>query len=241
MFKKITYILLFIFLASCADPFDSVKRGLTGEKKSSSDEPIKRVFRRKIILVGPPASGKGEVSKRLTNKYKISHLSIGKILRTEASKDTKRGKEIEDLMDKGEMVPKKYTDEIISDIVERKCSRRQGFILDGFPRTVDQAEFLDKLLEKNNCKLSDVIVLSLPYKVAKERALSRNRKDDNVKTINSRIKNYEEHTLPVIEYYKKQGLLRKVDASQNIDNVADQVMKKVRRTSRLERESRSSK
>ena len=191
------------------------------EKTKSKDDtkPVIKRFRKKIVMLGLPASGKGTVAHKMAMEHKVSHLSSGKILRTEVESGSDKGKEINELMSSGKMVPNEYLIDIIRDIVKRKCERRNGFILDGFPRNLEQAKILDQILKENDCELTDAVLINIPYSVAKERAMSRGRGDDNIKTINNRIHGFEENTKPVIEFYKEKGLLRIVNGNDTQDKV----------------------
>jgi len=191
----------------------------TKSKTKDDTKPLIKRFRKKIVMLGLPASGKGTVAHRMAIEHKVSHLSSGKMLRNEVESGSDRGKEINELMSSGKMVPNEYLIETIRDVVKRKCERRNGFILDGFPRNLEQAKMLDQILKENDCELTDAVLINIPYKIAKERALSRGRGDDNIKTINNRIHGFEQNTKSVVEFYKENGLLRIVDGNDTQDKV----------------------
>tara|TARA_B100000900_G_C20573580_1_gene714360 strand:+ start:254 stop:1027 length:774 start_codon:yes stop_codon:yes gene_type:complete len=198
---------------------EKTKKTKSKPANKETSKPVIKRFRKKIILLGLPASGKGTVGHKISQEYKISHLSSGKILRKEAELDTKRGKEIKELMMDGKLVPNEYLVDTMRDIVKRKCERRNGFILDGYPRNLEQAKVLDEIFKENKCEITDVLLINISYKTAKDRALARKREDDNLMTINNRIRSYDENVKPILEHYKKQGLLRIVDGNNDEDRV----------------------
>lgn len=177
-----------------------------------------------IILLGPPGAGKGTQCERLVEKYSIIQLSTGDMLRAAVKAGTKMGKMAKEVMDRGDLVSDDIVVGIIADrIAEPDCSR--GFILDGFPRTVKQAEALDKMLAAKGLSLSNVISMEVDEKVLFQRIEKRAaetggaRSDDNAETLKKRLVVYREQTAPIIPYYKEKGALKTVDGMQDIDSV----------------------
>ncbi|NIM19192.1 MAG: adenylate kinase [Candidatus Latescibacteria bacterium] len=171
-----------------------------------------------LIIIGPPGAGKGTQAKKIKEKYAIAHISTGAILRAEVAEETELGNKVKDVMERGELV----ADEIVLDLIEKRLSEpdcKDGFILDGFPRTIRQAEGLEPILSKRGNAQIRVVDLNVPDEVLMERLLARKRADDTKETIQNRIKVYHEMTTPLIEYYEKKGVLIRVNGDQSIEEV----------------------
>lgn len=175
-----------------------------------------------IVLFGPPGAGKGTQSALLTERFGLVHLSTGDILRAEVAAGTELGKKAKALMDAGNLVP----DEIVIGMIEAKIKSSagaKGFIFDGFPRTVAQAEALDNILTQNGLSINYMISLQVAQSLLTERLLKRaqelGRLDDTEEVINNRFNVYQQSTLPVAEYYKGQGKLCVVDGVGSIDEI----------------------
>ncbi|MDD4209234.1 MAG: adenylate kinase, partial [Bacteroidales bacterium] len=160
-----------------------------------------------IILFGPPGSGKGTQSKMLLKKYKLEYISTGDILRDQISKQTPLGVEAKSIIDKGQLVP----DELVVQLLEAKLTENSdanGFIFDGFPRTLVQAYILEGLLLKINTSLNMVIALDVDRNELTKRLLNRahieGRSDDNEIVIQERFREYDNKTLPVIALQKQK-------------------------------------
>ncbi|UCG53830.1 MAG: adenylate kinase [Candidatus Latescibacterota bacterium] len=171
-----------------------------------------------VIIMGPPGAGKGTQAKKISEKYRIPHISTGDILRAEVEKGSELGGKVKDIMERGELV----ADEIVLGLVEKRvvepdCGR--GFILDGFPRTIPQAEGLDKILEKHGTAGIWVIDLVVPEEELLRRLLARKRPDDTESTIRNRIRVYHEKTAPLIHYYEKKKALFSINGDQPIGKV----------------------
>ncbi len=183
-----------------------------------------------IILFGAPGAGKGTQSTALVEKYNLKHISTGEILRKEMKDKTDLGLKAKDLIENGILVP----DEIIIGMIENIISNNKntnGFIFDGFPRTEQQAVALDQLLEKNGTKIDMLIELSVPDEMVVERLLLRQklegRADDNPESIKKRLEVYHTQTVPIAEYYHKQGVHIKIDATGEIKQVTHLLFEKV--------------
>ncbi len=176
-----------------------------------------------IVLFGPPGSGKGTQSENIIRKYNLVHLSTGDILRAELAAKTELGLKAKAIMEKGELV----SDDIVIGMIANKLdanSEAKGFIFDGFPRTVAQAEALDKLMESKRMKVDLMIGLEVEKNELIKRLLKRGeetgRADDNLETIENRINVYNNQTTPVMNYYKSQGKYLPVDGIGNIVDIS---------------------
>ena len=181
-----------------------------------------------IVLFGPPGSGKGTQAEKIISKYKLKHLSTGDLLRAEIAGKTDLGMKAKSIMDKGALVP----DEIVIGMIEKRINTEintKGFIFDGFPRTVAQAESLDKMLSGKKTSITLMISLDVKRQELIDRLLKRGkeqgRSDDNLETIENRIKVYENQTRPVMNYYDKQGKARYVDGIGTIDEIFKRIEK----------------
>ncbi len=174
----------------------------------------------KLIIFGPPGSGKGTQAKLLAKDLNLKHISTGEIFREEYKNKTKLGLEAyEKYWGKGNLVP----DDITINILKNKLKNiKDGFILDGFPRTIKQAEELDKF-----CNIDKVIVLDVPYHTLKARLLKRakieGRSDDTLEIIKKRFKSYRELTAPLLKYYKNKIIL--ADGDNKAENIEKDILK----------------
>jgi len=168
------------------------------------------------ILFGPPGAGKGTHAVAVREKYNLCHISTGELLRAEISAGTELGKQAKTLIDKGMLVP----DEVVEAMIASKfdtVTGVDGFLLDGFPRTLGQAEDLDQILAQRGHKVDAVISLMISDDMVKQRIAHRaaieGRADDaSQETINNRIRTYHNQTEPLIDYYKSQGKYHEVAA-----------------------------
>jgi len=178
-----------------------------------------------IILLGPPGAGKGTQAKRLEDRYGLKQLSTGDMLRALAKSGTPLGQEADRIMREGRLMPDRLMIDMIAQrIAEPDCAK--GFILDGFPRTVAQAEGLDAMLAAKGLKLHAVIEIVIPEEALVDRIHTRIRQggpvraDDNVETLKTRLKVYRDQTAPILPYYKAKGLVRSLDGLQSVDDVS---------------------
>lgn len=178
----------------------------------------------RLILIGPPGAGKGTQAQRLVERHSLVQLSTGDMLRSAVKAGTPVGMRAGAIMDRGDLVPDDVMVEIIADRLEQPDSAG-GFILDGFPRTVAQAEALTRLLREKHLKLDAVIEIAASEEVLINRIEKRAREtggaraDDTVETLKKRLKVYREQTAPVADYYRRQGALRTVDGMKSMDEV----------------------
>jgi len=176
-----------------------------------------------LILFGPPGSGKGTQSERLIDRYNLRHLATGNLLREEIMRQTKLGLEAKSYMDKGQLVPDAVVIGMINSALETYVDAN-GFLFDGFPRTVAQAEALDKLLEGKNTEIAAVLALEVSEEELMQRLLNRGktsgRSDDtNEDVIRSRIIEYLNKTAAVAEHYAKAGKVVRVKGEGSIDQI----------------------
>lgn len=202
-----------------------------------------------IILFGPPGSGKGTQAKKLVEKINVPQISTGDIFRKAITEGTELGKQAKRCMDHGQLVPDDITNGLVKERLQKEDCKN-GFILDGYPRSLDQAEYLDKILCKMNKKIDCAIVLDVDHSLIVERITGRRtstktgkiyhikynppvdekeedlyqRKDDKEEVVIERLNVYNKQTLPLLDYYKNKGLLVSVDGSQNVDKVHEEIL-----------------
>ena len=182
-----------------------------------------------LVLFGPPGAGKGTQAEFLIESYHLDHLSTGDLLRSEMAAGTKLGLEAKNYMEKGELVP----DQVVIGMIESKLANSKesnGFIFDGFPRTVDQAKALDELLNKNGTPISGMLSLEVEKQELIDRLLGRGKvsgraDDQDQSVIENRINVYNEKTLPLIEYYKPQGKHFGINGMGSIEEIAGRLKK----------------
>lgn len=154
----------------------------------------------RLVLLGPPGAGKGTQAALLTEKLGIPHISTGDLFRANISQGTPLGKEAQSYMDAGNLVPTDVTARMVEDRLAQEDAA-DGFLLDGFPRTVEQAEILDALLAKAGTKLDGVLNYTVDEDTVVARMLARGRADDNEETIRNRMAVYRKETAPLIDHY----------------------------------------
>ncbi|XWS37132.1 hypothetical protein CRYUN_Cryun19dG0017200 [Craigia yunnanensis] len=210
---------------------------------------------KRLILIGPPGSGKGTQSPMIKDEYCLCHLATGDMLRAAVAAKTPLGIKAKEAMDKGELV----SDDLVVGIIDeamKKPSCQKGFILDGFPRTVGQAQKLDEMLEKQGAKIDKVLDFAIDDAILEERITARwihpasgrtyhtkfappkvpgvddvtgepliQRKDDTAAVLKSRLEAFHKQTEPVIDYYSKKGAVAKLHAEKSPKEVTDEVKK----------------
>jgi len=181
---------------------------------------------RRLLLLGPPGAGKGTQALRLVQRLGIPQISTGDMLRAAVATGSEVGRKAKSYMEAGKLVP----DEVVIGVAEQRLARpdaKQGFILDGFPRTVAQAEALDRMLPKLGVALERCVALAVDEEQLVERLLRRaeieGRSDDNESAIRERMHEYEQKTKPLIEYYRGRGVLREVEGVGTLDEVARRI------------------
>jgi adenylate kinase len=207
----------------------------------------------RIILLGPPGAGKGTQAAKIVDEYKIPHISTGDIFRKNIKEGTELGKQAQEYMNKGALVPDELTCGLVADrISQEDC--KEGFMLDGFPRNIFQAEMLDKFLSEKGIELTKVVNIEVEKELLVARAVGRRickscgatfhieynptktegicdvcegelyqRADDNEETVSNRIQVYIDETKPLVDYYSKQGIVATINGDQSIDKVFDDI------------------
>jgi len=209
----------------------------------------------RLIILGPPGSGKGTQSDIIKEKMELEKLSTGDLLRSEINKESPVGLEAKQFMDKGELVPDAVMIDILEIYIDKFEKEDKGYILDGFPRTKPQAEALMKMLKEKNAPLSAAILVDVSEEEVIKRLTNRwtckncqaifnypdglpkdekcskcggklyQRNDDKKETIINRLKVYKKNTEPLIEYFQKNDLLVTVSGEGNIESIAENIIK----------------
>ena len=180
-----------------------------------------------LVLFGPPGAGKGTQSQKLIEKYGLIHLSTGDLLRSQIAQGTLLGLEAKKLMDKGVLVP----DDVVIGMISHKLDSSKGakgFIFDGFPRTVAQAEALDRLLETKNLPISGMVALEVNDEELEARLLHRGKEsgradDANPEIIRNRIKEYNDKTAPVAGHYKAREKFKSINGIGSVEEIFDSI------------------
>ena len=173
---------------------------------------------KRLIFLGPPGAGKGTQAQILSENHQIPHVSTGDILRAAVANQTPLGTQAKGYMDRGELVP----DALILDLIKGRLSHEDtanGWILDGFPRNVNQAAFLEELLTELRQNADCVLNLQVPDEVLVLRLLERKRGDDNEETIRRRLQVYHRDTVPVIDFYQQRETLKTIDGDRTMEEV----------------------
>ena len=179
-----------------------------------------------ILLLGPQGSGKGTQAKRISAEYGVPHISTGDMLREAIAAGTELGRQVRPILDQGELVP----DDLMVSLIRERLSREDtanGFVLDGFPRTIAQAEALDAMLREMGRELTIVFELQLSDEACMKRLLRRaqleGRSDDTPEAIRNRLERYHRETEPVIEHYRATGNLVGIHADRSIAEVFSEI------------------
>ncbi len=179
-----------------------------------------------VVIFGPPGAGKGTQSDKLIQKYGFVHISTGDLFRWHTKNDTPLGKRVKEIMNSGALVPDEITIAMLKEELD-KNPQAKGFLFDGFPRTVPQAEALDKFMKENGSAIHHVIALDvteeeLRSRIAKRRSIE-NRADDEDEKLNKRITEYFGKTIHVLPYYKKQNRLATIHGIGSIEKIASDI------------------
>jgi len=172
----------------------------------------------RVVLLGPPGAGKGTQAQVLGRRLGIPAISTGDLLRDAVAAENELGRRVRAGMDGGKLV----ADDVMADVVRERLARPdvcEGFLLDGYPRTLPQAATLADILRTVGCGLDAVLLFDVPEEVVVRRALLRKRGDDAEAVIRERLKEYREKTVPLIGYYRERGLLREIDGNRPIEEV----------------------
>ena len=183
----------------------------------------------RLLLIAPPGAGKGTQAARIANHFGIENIASGNLFREEVRAGTELGKKAEGYLGKGDLVPDELVLAMLSDRLKRvKGGREGGFVLDGFPRTVQQAEAADRLFAASGEPIDAVIYLDVDREESVRRMLRRarpeGRTDDQEPTIRHRLDVFETRTKPLLEYYAHRGLVIRIDGEQPVDTVTDEIL-----------------
>ncbi len=180
-----------------------------------------------LVIFGAPGSGKGTQSEKLIDRYGLTHISTGEVLRKEIAAGSDLGKIADSYISKGHLIPDELMVRILAAEVDRLTPSSKGFIFDGFPRTIPQAEELTRLLEKRGQKLHAVIGLEVPDDELTSRLINRGkssgRADDNPETIKNRLDVYHSTTSPLRDYYIKDGIYKAIHGLGSVDDIFSRI------------------
>ena len=181
-------------------------------------------MKKHLLFLGPPGAGKGTQAGVLSEANSYLHLSTGELLRKETELHTDLGRQVKDIMNKGELV----SDHLVFEIVKKNLAKdNKGWILDGYPRNLSQVNSLNEVLNNINQPLEMVFYLDIPDEILIKRLLIRGRKDDNLETIKTRLKIYKETTEPLIEHYKSISLLEYINADGDQKTISADIKRKM--------------
>ena len=181
-------------------------------------------MKKHLLFLGPPGAGKGTQAALLSEAHSYLHLSTGELLRKEIDMETDLGKQVKDVINRGELV----SNQLVLEIVKKNLDKaNNGWILDGYPRNLSQVDSLNEVLMNLNQSLEMVFYLDIPDEVLIKRLLMRGRKDDNEETIKTRLKIYKETTEPLIEYYKNLSLLKYINADGDLKTIFADIKQKM--------------
>ena len=185
-----------------------------------------------IVIFGAPGSGKGTQSERLIDKYNLYHISTGELLRGHISRGTDLGKVADSFISRGQLIPDELMIDVLADELDsNKDKTASGVIFDGFPRTIQQAEALKKMLADRGTKIHAVIGLEVPEEELVDRMLRRGRiegrADDNIETIKKRLDVYHRQTSPLREYYLSEGKYKPIKGHGSVDDIAKDISDKL--------------
>jgi adenylate kinase len=171
----------------------------------------------RVVLVGPPGAGKGTQAQKLSEKLGIPQISTGDLFRQNIGNGTPLGLEAKKYLDAGDLVPSELTNKLVEDRIEQRDAA-EGFILDGYPRSVEQAKALDEMLKNHNTQLDAVVEFKVSEEELFKRLKARGRDDDTEEVIHNRMQVYRDETYPLLEYYSHNNL-QTVDAVGSLDEV----------------------
>ena len=180
-----------------------------------------------LVIFGAPGSGKGTQSEKLIDRYGLTHISTGDVLRKEIAAGSELGKIADSYISKGQLIPDDLMVDILASEFDRLRPQSKGFIFDGFPRTIPQAEALKKMLEERGEEVHSVIGLEVADEELMERLIKRGaesgRSDDNPETIGNRLKVYHSTTSPLRDYYTAEGTYRAIQGSGLVDEIFSRI------------------
>lgn len=179
----------------------------------------------RVIMLAPPGAGKGTQGERIAGRYGVPHISSGEIFRDEVARATPLGKELSGYLDRGDLVPDDLVLALVKDRVVTAAKQTGGYVLDGFPRTLEQAEAAAGIGREANVSAQAVVYLDAPADVLIGRLAGRGeqRADDSEAVARHRIAVYAQHTEPLVDYYATRGILVKIDGAAPIDAVSAEI------------------
>ena len=181
-------------------------------------------MKKHLLFLGPPGAGKGTQAALLSQSKSYLHLSTGELLRKEIDMNTELGTQVKEIMNKGQLV----SDQLVLEIVKKNLDEdHNGWILDGYPRNLSQANSLNDVLININQPLEIVFYLDIPEEVLIKRLIMRGRKDDNEEIIKTRLKIYRETTAPLIEYFNNLSLLEYINADRDLKTISADIKQKM--------------
>ncbi len=181
-------------------------------------------MKKNLLFLGAPGAGKGTQAELLSQTYSYLHLSTGELLRKEIEMNSSLGRQVKDIMNRGELV----SDDLVLQIVRQNLDNdNKGWILDGYPRNLSQANSLNEVLIEINQPLEVVFYLDIPEDVLVQRLILRGRKDDTEETIRTRVNIYKETTEPLIQYFKDLSLLEYIDANRDLKTISSDIKQKM--------------
>jgi adenylate kinase len=177
----------------------------------------------KLVFLGPPGAGKGTQAKLLAKKYNLAHISTGDMFRAAIASGSELGNRVKAILDAGHLVSDDMTVEVVRDrLAQADC--QPGYILDGFPRTIPQAEALERLLAETGCALTSVVLFEVNENLLQQRLDGRRaaqgRTDDDPEAQLERMRVYQRQTAPLIDFYEKKNLLKRISGSGKIEDVS---------------------
>ena len=181
-------------------------------------------MKKHLLFLGAPGAGKGTQAELLSKANSYLHLSTGELLRKEIEMDTNLGRQVKDIINRGELV----SDELVLKIVRQNLNKdNKGWILDGYPRNLSQANSLNQVLIEINQPIEVVFYIDIPEEVLIKRLLLRGRKDDTEDTIRTRVNIYKETTEPLIKYFKDLSLLEYIDGDRDLKTISFDIKQKM--------------
>ena len=181
-------------------------------------------MKKHLLFLGPPGAGKGTQAQLISEFSSYLHLSTGELLRKEVDSGTDLGKELKEIINKGQLVD----DDLVLEIVEKNLiSQPNGWILDGYPRNLSQANSLNQILIKLKQNIETVFYLNVKEEILVKRLLNRGRKDDNEDAIRTRLKIYNRMTQPLIGYYQSKNILEFIEGDRDLKIISDEIKLKI--------------
>jgi adenylate kinase len=182
----------------------------------------------RLLMLAPPGAGKGTQATRLAHQFDIEHIASGDLLRQEVNKGSELGRQVKEYLDRGDLVPDELVLNLVLERVKEAARRHGGFILDGFPRNVEQADAAYQVAKQEGITLEGVINLQVPREELLRRLLERageeGRRDDREAVIRHRLDVYDRATEPLIDYYRQRGILIPVNGNQPVEQVTDEIL-----------------